>query len=200
MYKVFIDNVPVFLSKSMEIQSLNDNCVFVDYEGLSQLQTLLLPLDAQSYRAGLCIHTPDVEALWTDFQSIYKHVSAAGGLVKNPAGEVLFIYRLDTWDLPKGKLEKGESPQEGAVREVEEETGLTNITCHDLSHISWHTYRRKGKDCLKKTYWYAMEVSGEQNLVPQTEEDITAVAWIKQEDFQKVYANTYGSIIDVLEA
>lgn len=129
----------------------------------------------------------------------FKWVEAAGGIVKKDSG-VLFIYRHDKWDLPKGKIEKGECPEEAAVREVEEECGIRNpvIVCHLTD--TFHTYSVYGPDTIKKTYWFGMNYAGEEQLVPQAEEGITTVQWVAWDDLEKIKQNTFSSIPEVLDA
>jgi len=140
----------------------------------------------------------DEQTLLREFDD-HKFVRAGGGIVKGAEG-FLFIKRHELWDIPKGKLEKKEAPTAGAVREVEEECGVENPLI--ITHLcdTWHTYIHKGKNVLKKTYWYAMILDGKgQNLVPQTEEGITEVRFFKRSQFDVVKSNTYLSIIEVME-
>lgn len=130
----------------------------------------------------------------------YKFVEAAGGIVQSDSG-FLFILRHGLWDIPKGKLDAGESPEEGAVREIEEECGL--IRPEIIKHLlnTWHTYEHKGKQVLKKTYWFWLRESDQQaELIPQQEEGITEVRYFKKADFNKVKGDTYNSIREVIEA
>ena len=126
-------------------------------------------------------------------------IEAAGGIVKNPEGKYLFIYRNDKWDLPKGKIEKGEKVKEAAVREVEEECGIKVNTLEEKICKTYHTYIYKGEVVLKKTHWFKMGYKGKAKLVPQLEEGITDVRWFKKEDVATIVKNTFPSIIDVLE-
>ena len=126
-------------------------------------------------------------------------IIAAGGIVENEQGEILFQFRRGKWDLPKGKLDKGETIEECAVREVEEETGLRNIQLGELIGITNHFYKEKGKNINKKTYWFAMKVSGIQKLIPQTEEDILELRWVKESELEKYLSNTFPNIIEIVE-
>ncbi|GAA4912893.1 NUDIX hydrolase [Mucilaginibacter defluvii] len=125
-------------------------------------------------------------------------IEAAGGLVKNEEGNYLFIYRNDKWDLPKGKLEKDESRKEGAVREVEEECGITVSKLGDKICKTYHVYTIKRQVVLKKTHWYAMKHKGNEKLKPQKEEGITDVRWFKKSQVDTILQNTFPSIVDVL--
>ena len=147
---------------------------------------------------ALFIHAEDGEQLFNDFKELYKLIEAAGGVVFNEKNEILMIYRLDYWDLPKGKIDKGESPEEAAVREVIEETGIDNITLGPQLTITYHTYKsNNGKRILKRTYWYEMKTH-DQKLVPQKEENIEIAEWTTIPDFYEKNRIAYKSILDVL--
>ena len=126
-------------------------------------------------------------------------IVAAGGIVRNEEGKILFQLRRGKWDLPKGKLEEGETVEECAVREVEEETGLKNIGLGELIGITTHQYTEKGRDIDKETYWFAMKVSGTQELTPQIEEDIFELRWVAENELEPYLANTFSNIIAIVE-
>lgn len=128
-----------------------------------------------------------------------ERIFAAGGIVQNENGEILLQLRKGKWDLPKGKLDKGEAIEECAIREVEEETGLKNIELGELIGTTLHHYTEKGVDIEKETYWYDMRVKGEQTLVPQIEEDIHDLKWVKEQELAPYLQNTYDNIIDIVE-
>lgn len=127
-----------------------------------------------------------------------KVILAAGGVVENEKGELLLIYRKKHWDLPKGKLDEGESIEECAVREVEEETGLRNVLLGELIDTTIHHYEENGEQITKKTAWYKMKGSSMDKLTPQTEEQIEAIKWVKPDELQPYTENTYPNIIQVL--
>ena len=128
------------------------------------------------------------------FTKIIPIVVAAGGMVKNSKGKVLFIYRNDKWDLPKGKLEKGESIEEGAIREVEEETGVEGLTIKNYLKTTYHTFKRNGEYKLKKVVWFAMVTSYSGKLLAQKEEGITKVKWKGPRKTEKALKNSYLNI------
>lgn len=126
-------------------------------------------------------------------------IIAAGGIVENEEGKILFQFRRGKWDLPKGKLDEGETIEECAVREVEEETGLINIQLGELIGITKHLYTEHEVEIEKETYWFAMKVSGEQKLVPQAEEDITELKWVSEHELQPYLSDTFANIIEIVE-
>jgi len=149
---------------------------------------------------SITLYAEDYEKLVMDFFSLFKLIEAAGGLVLNPAGEILFIYRRGFWDLPKGKIDKGESPPEAAVREVREETGLKQLDLGPELKVTYHTYREKdGRRILKRTYWYEMKTE-ELELHPQAEEDIEEAVWMSLPAFLGTERLVYRSILEVLKA
>jgi 8-oxo-dGTP pyrophosphatase MutT (NUDIX family) len=146
----------------------------------------------------LILQASDFEQLKQAFFSHYKLIEAAGGLVFNPQGEVLAIQRMGYWDLPKGKIEKKESPEEAAIREVQEETGLLQVSLGPFICHTYHTYinPRKNQRVLKMTHWYRMR-SIESKLTPQKEEDIELAIWVALDTLlQKT--PIYRNILDVL--
>jgi 8-oxo-dGTP pyrophosphatase MutT (NUDIX family) len=112
----------------------------------------------------------------------------------------LFIFRRGKWDLPKGKLDDGETLEECAVREIQEETGLKEVELKKHLITTWHTYDESGHHILKETWWYLLAAPGNQSLTPQTIEQITRIEWAKPADFEKYMSNTFGAIHDVMKA
>ena len=130
-----------------------------------------------------------------------QKIIAAGGIVTNTEGKILMIFRRGKWDLPKGKLDEGETIAECAVREVEEETGLKDIHLGNFLLITEHQYLDPWlkTEVIKETHWFTMKITSEQKLVPQTEEDITAIQWVTREELITCLQHTYTNIITVIE-
>lgn len=122
---------------------------------------------------------------------------AAGGLISNPAGEILLMFRRGKWDLPKGKLDEGETLEACALREVQEETGLHNISLDGKITETFHYYPWKNKKVLKHSHWYRMRFTGTELTIPQIEEDIIDIQWIRPENLGKYMQYSYQNIIDV---
>ena len=125
-------------------------------------------------------------------------IEAAGGLVFNKDGDILMIFRNGKWDLPKGKLEIGESVEECAIREVEEECGISGLIIENKIKDTYHTYVLERENILKKIYWYKMRTNFDGELVPQIEEGITKVSWVEKDQISEKLTNSYGNISDVL--
>ncbi len=144
--------------------------------------------------------TKNPKELFTIIKKKCWLIKAAGGLVANSKGEYLFIFRNKKWDLPKGKVEKGEKMKAAAVREVEEECGVKIIKNENRLCKTYHVYELDSKIVLKRTNWYKMEVKGIPKLVPQKEEGITTAVWVAPLAVKAKTTNTYPLILDVLNA
>ena len=143
----------------------------------------------------------NLQQLFNYFSGMFRIIEAAGGLVKNEKGEYLFIFRNGKWDLPKGKIEKGEGIKTAAIREVEEECGISGLSIIKELPPTYHTYTMEEKAILKCTYWFEMSCDDTSAiLVPQIEEGITAVEWIATKNLKKVFKNTFESIKEVLKS
>ncbi len=136
----------------------------------------------------------DLNKLLRDFKSYFNYIEAAGGLVRNIKNELLIIHRFGIPDLPKGKIENNESPQKAALREVEEECGISTLEIIGKAKSSYHIYIHKDKKVLKKTHWFYMKYTGNEKLIPQTEEDISLVEWCNHEKEYKYKKETYLSL------
>jgi ADP-ribose pyrophosphatase YjhB (NUDIX family) len=129
-----------------------------------------------------------------------KIIKAGGGLVLNEQNELLFIFRRGSWDLPKGKVDLGETIETCALREVEEETGVRNLTLIDFLGITQHQYFDPylQEEVIKESHWYTMSVKGVPALIPQTEEDITDIKWVPLSEVNELIADAYASIKEII--
>ncbi len=129
-----------------------------------------------------------------------KTIQAAGGLVLNEKQEILMIFRRGKWDLPKGKLDEGETLASCAVREVMEETGLTKLDLGPLLSITHHTYFDTWlkEEVIKETHWYSMQASSQEQLTPQTTEDIEVIEWVSPANLVDKLSNSYDTIVEVV--
>lgn len=200
--KIYFNDKPLFLcneiDKIIEPYLHHDDAVFIEEFSSHALKSMVHEMELQKIHAGILLHTnlEDLKkALWKKFTV----VKAAGGLVTNPANEILMILRRGKWDLPKGKLDPGETLEQCAIREVEEETGLKDLQL--LQHLitTYHTYHESGKFILKESYWYGMHTTDQQTLIPQAAEQITEACWVKTSEIAALLTNTFPSVKDVLE-
>ncbi len=202
MYKIYINGTPLYLVSSTEVTdfgSTTERKIVLRHTGKKKfLFNIIHQLETTNRFDCIVVFDMNIENLWADFQKIYKPVTAAGGAVFNPEGKVLLIHRRGSWDLPKGKMDPGETPEQTAVREVQEETGLQQITLGQHLLNTLHTYEHKGNRVLKTTHWYEMQTTDNQ-LVPQTEEDIEQAVWSDLDAFLAAPNEVYGSILDVLK-
>jgi len=128
-------------------------------------------------------------------------ILAGGGVVTNEQGDLLMIFRRGKWDLPKGKLDKGETIEACALREVTEETGVQNLSLGKLIVVTQHAYfdLYQKQEVIKESHWYRMTVAGVPALVPQMEEDITAIEWTKPSEIPSRLQESYETIKTVLD-
>lgn len=181
-YKIYINGRPVFLTTTEGMRELGiqagKNAHVTFYIGKKKvIKQYLDLLDKNKEIQVVVLYCDDLPALWEDFVSCFTLQEAAGGYVLNDRNELLVFYRRGSWDMPKGKIDPGETPEEAAVREVQEETGLVHIDLGAFLALTYHTFELKGKRILKKTWWYRMKTSDHQ-LTPQTEEDIEEIRWV----------------------
>ena len=199
--KLDFDNFNTILDASREKITKNKliNHVLIQNISLDDIDTLLKMLDIRAFRnlQSLTIQTDEYDRIQPRLKEEYKTIKAAGGLVRK-GDKILMIYRLKKWDLPKGKLEKGESAADGALREVEEECGV-KVTPGEKICTTHHTYNMKEKNILKKTTWYVMDCVSDKKMTPQTEEDIEEVRWMNAKEVYVALQNTYRSIAHVFE-
>ena len=200
--KIYFNNKLLFLCDDIDetIQPIihHDDAVFIDELDSHAVKTMIHEMQLPQVHAGVYFHT-DLEELIKEFRKKFTLVKAAGGLVENKKKEILMIFRRGKWDLPKGKLDKGETLEECAIREVEEETGLKNIKLLGPLITTCHTYHEGTKFILKESHWYRMQVTGDQKLIPQTDEDIQQIHWVNTNDMGKYLKNSYPMIADIIE-
>jgi 8-oxo-dGTP pyrophosphatase MutT (NUDIX family) len=199
MYKVFIENITLkFLSK--EEKSIKNELLFCESEqkqSLSCLKNIIALLSEKEISINYLCENP--KSSFEEYFKTFDKIEAAGGIVKRKSS-YLFIKRNGFWDIPKGKIDEGESPEVAAVREIEEECGVKGAVIQNELCQTYHTYSFKGKPTIKKTYWFALEYNGPKVEVPQLEEGITKVKWMKQHKITKVLDNTFPSIVDVIDS
>ena len=164
---------------------------------VNRILTLLQKADA-SQLLSITLGCLDKEACEEAIKKPFKIIKAAGGVVMKD-DKMLLIFRRGVWDLPKGKLDDGESSKKGAAREVQEETGV-RVALHERICTTWHTYKLNGNRILKRTKWYRMSVVDDRRMAPQTDEDIEKLAWLDRRETQLALTNSFSSIRYVIDA
>ena len=200
MYKVFINDRVIYFTNNEENCANFSNGLVLNFF-TSSITPFIVDLLFQGSKTELIIIAiDDYETAFNEFQSNFKIIKAAGGIVKNDADESLYIYRLEKWDLPKGKIEKNEEVKEAAIREVEEECGIEDLLITNQLKDTYHIYKHNEQFIFKITYWFDMKSNYNKELIPQLEEGITKVEWLTDELVNEmVLKNTYASIKDLLK-
>lgn len=189
MYKVFVNDKPIVLTTVVEEETYFKNYDLKKVE----LDTVIRKLNNSNLKEARLIHH-NKHKLLNRFLKKLPNVIAGGGKVYNDKGKILFIYRNDKWDLPKGKAEGNESIEETAIREVSEETGVAGLEITKPLDTTYHIFKRNGRYKIKITYWFEMKTSFDGKLYPQENEGITKVKWLSPKKVKKALKNSYANI------
>ncbi len=189
MYKVFVNEAQLILTNKLS-DIANNKYFLLNEKSINDAIELLI----RNKKGVAYIYHPNSEEILNKFTKKIPLVVAAGGVVTNKEGKVLFIYRNDKWDLPKGKLDKGETIEECALREVEEETGVQGLKIENFLKTTYHVFKRNGVYKLKEVHWYAMKTSFAGELTGQIEEGIEKVRWKGPNKIAKALKNSYTNI------
>jgi len=189
MYTIFIGDKPIILTSQIEYEH-HYRLFLLKTVNIGKVIKLLSTTDLQ----GVYLYHKNPDKLISGFLKLLPNVVAGGGKVFNSQNEILFIYRNNKWDLPKGKIEGAESIKETAIREVEEETGVTGLKIQQVLPITYHVFKRNGKYKIKITHWFEMKTSYSGKLNPQIKEGITKVKWLNKIETKKAMENSYANI------
>lgn len=187
MYKVFFNESLLTFSNQSDPEAKN-----ILFQNEAQFDESFHLLSSKAATL-VNVFSEDIEIVWTKFLKYYKHIQAAGGIVRNSEDDYLFIFRLGKWDLPKGKMELGESKEESAIREIEEECSLTNLELKRFLMPTFHIYFLK-EYIIKETFWFEVFYNGVELPLPQTEEGIESVEWKKESEIPQLLENSYPNI------
>lgn len=200
MYKVFNYNIPLFIHSELFHHGDQDNFLYLRIDTDEEWKYIIDNVWLIKGVNGLSIYTENHENTWKNFKSYFKTVQAAGGIIENEQGDILVIERNGFLDLPKGHIESGELAQEAALREVKEECGLKNHRILTPNpKVSYHVYKLGDQWILKKTFWFTMQASENEKLIPQKEEGIESIQWMSKRAIQDHKNEFYSSLIDLFD-
>lgn len=193
MYKIFVDDKPIILTSTVEKE--------VDFKNYLlktvKLGKVIKDLNQSSLKEVRLIHINEKKIL-KKFLKKLPNVVAGGGKVINDSGEILFIYRNGKWDLPKGKIEKGEKIEATALREVKEETGIKNLEIVQELDTTYHIFKRNGNHKIKITRWFEMKSNYTGPFKPEESEGITDVKWLNASQILEALQNSYANIKELV--
>ena len=198
--KIYVDESPIFmtddLSDELKKKSTEKDVLFINQQPSFSVEAILKAINKN--KKEVIILVADIEKAKGDFFKNFTCIEAAGGIVQNKNKELLFIFRRGKWDLPKGKLEENETIEICAAREIEEETGVTNLILKHKIGETYHIYEENKTMILKTSHWFYFISNGQQHTKAQTEEDISEVKWVQTRNIKEPMANTYQNIKDIL--
>ncbi len=189
MYNVFVNNIPISLSTTARV---GDGYISLPLKKTNLIHIIERLNENPTLKFHL-YHKKQYKLLPLLEKKLPVYV-AGGGKVYNENNEILFIFRNRCWDLPKGKIEKGESIEECAIREVEEETGISGLEITRFLKKTYHVFKRNGEYRLKLTYWFEMITDYDNELTPQLDEGITKVKWKSGKKVRKALRKSYANI------
>ncbi|MFY7671672.1 NUDIX hydrolase [Tenacibaculum sp. MEBiC06402] len=194
MYKVFVNDRPIIFTSSL---IKREEYPVLNYKDIILTDVIKMVKTGKS--KGVYLYTSNLKEVWAKFCVDFRLRKAGGGLVVSQKKEILFIFRANKWDLPKGRIEANETVEDAAMREVKEETGLSSVGLVKFLVNTYHLYPSKGEHRLKMTYWYQMNTKNESHsLKPLMEEGIMEATFFNKDEIQnRVLKNTYKNIITV---
>ena len=191
MYKVFFNQKPLVLTTDIVSPKEDSPLFYIKY---TNKKFIIRALKSKKIKMLYLYHSKE-DKLWYYFLNMFKLVEAAGGLVRNlETKHYLFIFRNKKWDLPKGRINKNEEVKKAAIREVEEETGVENLSIIKPLNSTYHIFKKNRKYRLKKTFWYLMETDYTGELTPETKEGIEKANWIDKKLITSLKSKMYQNI------
>ena len=193
MYKVFFNQKPLILTSKILESSDSNPLIHIKFSSKNQILKAVKAKKTES----VYIYHKNIKKLWEIFTKKFPIIDAAGGLVERSDGKILFIYRNNRWDLPKGGVEKKELIIEAAQREVKEETGLADLIVINKIGETYHIFKKGKNFRLKRTYWFKMKSDYQGELFPQEEEGIISAEWINKKRIPEIFKNSYENIKEI---
>lgn len=197
MYKIYFDKR--FITVSGHPDRLQSYSLFHKYNDQKGLKSVTEQFLADTSLKSLNIYSYEIDHLWKAFRECFHNREAAGGVVQDRRSRILFIRRLNRWDLPKGHIEGEETPVEAARREVEEECGITPGEIITSLSESYHIYRWGNEDFLKRTFWFLFDYEGPEHTTPQMEEGISEAVWAEKGQLSTYSSGSWCSVADIIQ-
>ena len=194
MYKVLFNQKPLILTSKILESSDSNPLIHIKFSSKNQILKAVKAKKTES----VYIYHKNIKKLWEIFTKKFPIIDAAGGLVERSDGKILFIYRNNRWDLPKGGVEKKELIIEAAQREVKEETGLADLIVINKIGETYHIFKKGKNFRLKRTYWFKMKSDYQGELFPQEEEGIISAEWINKKRIPEILKNAYENIKEIV--
>jgi 8-oxo-dGTP pyrophosphatase MutT (NUDIX family) len=196
-YKIFFDEFQILLiSEDIEVSAEKK---MIMHAGMPEdIEPLVFLIKNHLIKTDVNVICADPKAVFSFFKKKFLFINAAGGIVKNSSNELLFIYKQNHWDLPKGKIDRGEKKKAAAMREVTEECGISKLEITAKVAKTYHVAKLRSRYFLKKTNWYEMICSDPDNLKPDAGEGITDLKWINPNRDAKIADSLYRSLKDLI--
>jgi 8-oxo-dGTP pyrophosphatase MutT (NUDIX family) len=197
MYNIYFDNKVITIANNLSNMLIKPNDLVFENPNKEQILEVGKFIKNKIEFDKIYLTSNQPKDIFTSLSDDFEPIEASGGIVINNDNQLLFIYRLKKWDLPKGKIEIGENPKAAAVREVEEETGISDLEIIKELEPTYHVYEHKKKFVLKKTHWFEMKTNYAGKLIPQLEEDIEKAEWLDKKESIEALKNSYLSIVEM---
>jgi 8-oxo-dGTP pyrophosphatase MutT (NUDIX family) len=202
MYKVFLNDREIVIAEPAYQNMFQQFEVAETIKTADEVKTWFDKFGGKTKGSTIIYQENPEEFIKSVFSQAFTQIEAAGGIVKRN-NQFLFIFRNGKWDLPKGKLDTGETPEKAAIREVEEECGIQGHQIVKKVPPTWHIYQSTWQDSagewiLKKTHWFEMDYTGTKNGTPETGENISEIRWFGKEDFGLILQNTYSNLKSII--
>ncbi len=202
MYKVFFNDREIIISQKADITLNKSVKTETNLRTSNDVKNWFLQFVQNDENKVFLLHESAEDFRENVFIPAFRFIAAAGGVVVRN-NKILTIFRNEKWDLPKGKIDKGESAEEAAIREVQEECGISGHIIVKKLPSTYHIYqspykKSKGEWILKETFWFEMHYNGIDHGNPQTEENITEIRWFERNDLNEVFENTYENLKQIL--
>ena len=217
MHNIYFGDRKIVLTDDVDKVIADDDVkAILKYSNISELRQFVGNFAQRAHLTVGCVYHHDLNALLEQFKTVFERfIEAAGGVVYNDRNEILVISRLGVYDFPKGKAERGETPEQTALRARYpkagdtnpgcrigiislDECGLTDLTITGKIAETYHTYKIDESLVLKRTHWFRMKVESAQAPKPQTEENITEARWLAADCVGEILTNTYASIREMV--